>query len=117
MKLKKRYKLLLNQANLVRCERRLRKEGKLMVLRPDRFIVKYLNPIDVLNLFDNSVTIHYSWLKLIEYQLSQNYLWIDKASNLSKNLFLEIEDISHYSVDLWERFFLKKLSYEDKKKI
>ena len=114
MKIKKRYKLVLNQVNLVRCERRLRKQGYLIVNKSDKFYVKYLNPIDVLNLFDNYVKVHYSWYKLIEYQLSQNYLWIANASNLSKNLFLEIEDISHYSIDVSERFFLKN-SFNSKK--
>lgn len=114
MKIKKRYKLVLNQVNLVRCERRLRKENSLMVCLSDKFYVKYLNPLDVLNLFDNSIKIHDSWFKLIKYQLSKNYLWIDKVSNLSKNLFLEIEDISHYSIDVSERFFLKN-SFNSKK--
>jgi 2-polyprenyl-3-methyl-5-hydroxy-6-metoxy-1,4-benzoquinol methylase len=111
MNIKKRYRgkivpLIINR--LVRANN----NNGLFSNNKTKHYVKYIKPkeiISLINNFNNSIEIHYSWYKLIEYQLSKNYLWIGQVEKLSTNLFSDVYKLSYFCVSDKERMFLETI--------
>lgn len=107
MKIKKRYREKIVLRTIALFKEQLPR-NKLTYYKSNIHL-KYIKLKEIICLiknFNNYIEIHDSWYKLIEYQLSRNYLWIVEFDVLSTNLFLNIHELSYFCVSDDERMFL-----------